>query len=181
MTATKAPTPYEAMFLISQGEAVDLKGVIEHITDCLARHTGELIAMKKWDERRLAYEIDKQRRGVYLLAYFMCDGTQITAIERDLNLSERVLRHMFIRADHLTAEQMKAIDARDELEVEAKLRAEKAAEAASRDGSVTLGRATEPEAPAPVEAAAPAEAAPAETAPVEAVATEEAPASEPEA
>ncbi len=143
-TATK--TAYEAMFLISQSEAVDFAGVIQHITDCLTRHGGELISMKKWDERRLAYEIDKQRRGVYLLAYFSCDGTEVTAIERDLNLSERVMRHMFIRADHLSEDQMKAIDAREELAVEAKLRAERAAEAASRDGSVTLGRKEEPEA-----------------------------------
>ncbi len=166
---------YEAMFLISQGEAVDLAGVVQHITDCLTRHGAELISMRKWDERRLAYEIDKQRRGVYLLAYFSCEGPEITNIERDLNLSERVMRHMFIRADHMDMDQMQAMDARDELAIEAKLRAERAAEAASRDGSVTLGRKEDPnevddsepqaegdEAPASGEATAESEDKPAE-------------------
>ncbi len=174
-TATK--TAYEAMFLISQSEAVDFAGVIQHITDCMTRHGGELISMKKWDERRLAYEIDKQRRGVYLLAYFSCDGTEITAIERDLNLSERVMRHMFIRADHLSVDQMQAIDAREELAVEAKFRAERAAEAASRDGSVTLGRKEEPEA-APEADTAAADAAPEGDTEAKAEASAEAPAEE---
>jgi len=172
---TSTKTAYEAMFLISQSEAVDFAGVIEHINDCLTRHGGELISMKKWDERRLAYEIDKQRRGVYLLAYFSCDGAEITAIERDLNLSERVMRHMFIRADHLTQDQMQAIDAREELAVEAKLRAERAAEAASRDGSVTLGRKEEPEAAPEADTAA---AAPEGDTEAKAEASSEAPAEE---
>ncbi len=142
MTAmTRAP--YEAMFLISQGEAADLAGAVDHIVEIITRHSGELIAMKKWDERRLAYEIDKQRRGVYLLTYFYADGNEITAMERDLNLSERVMRHMFLRADHLTEDQMRAADAREELAAEAKLRAEKAAERDAEAGGVRLGRGGE--------------------------------------
>ena len=145
---------YEAMFLISQSEATDLAGVIEHINDILKRADAELIAMKKWDERRLAYEIDKQKRGVYLLAYFEAPGGNMSGFERDCNLSERIMRVMAIRADYLTRDQMLAADARDELAVEAKMRAERAAERAANEvGSVSLG--------APVREK-PAEAAPAE-------------------
>lgn len=143
--STTLHAPYEAMFLISQGEAADLGGVVDHIIDILTRHSAELIAMKKWDERRLAYEIDKQRRGIYLLVYFYSDGEHLTHIERDCNLSERILRQLILRADHLTEDQMRAADARQELAVEAKLRAERAAESAGRDGSVSLGRAQQEE------------------------------------
>jgi len=131
---------YEAMLLISQSEATDLAGVIEHINEILKRSDAELIAMKKWDERRLAYEIDKQKRGVYLLAYFEAPGAKMTGFERDCNLSERILRVLAVRADHLTLDQMKAADAREELATEAKLRAERAAErAVNEGGSVSLG------------------------------------------
>ncbi len=61
---------YESMFLISQAEAADLKSAIAHIEEVLHRGDAEVVAMRKWDERRLAYEIDKQRRGVYILCYF---------------------------------------------------------------------------------------------------------------
>ena len=48
---------YEGMFLISQGVAADLGGAVQHITDILAKVGAELISMRKWDERRLAYPL----------------------------------------------------------------------------------------------------------------------------
>lgn len=114
---------YEAMFLIGQAAAADLGGVIEHIKEILARAHAELISMRKWDERRLAYEIKKQKRGLYILAYFKAPGPAMSHIERDCNLSEKVLRVLILRADHLTPEEMQAQDGREALETEVKLRA----------------------------------------------------------
>ncbi len=143
---------YEGMFLISQSEAVDLGGVVSHIEEILGRAHARVVAMKKWDERRLAYEIDKQKRGVYLLVYFIAPGASIAQIERDCNLSERLLRVLVTKADHLTEEEMLSADAREELKVEAKLRAERAAERDAREGAgATLGRPEE-ESEADVEA-----------------------------
>jgi small subunit ribosomal protein S6 len=118
---------YECMFLISQSEAANLNAVIEHIGEILGKAGAEILAMKKWDERRLAYEIDKQKRGVYLLAYIACPTDGIERIERECNMSEHIMRLMTIRADHMTEDQARAADDRDGLATEAKLRAEKAA------------------------------------------------------
>jgi small subunit ribosomal protein S6 len=123
--AEKRVYQYEAMFLISQSVAADLKGVIDHINEVLARGHASVIAMRKWDERRLAYEIAGQKRGLYILTYFRAPGPDIAHIERDCNLSEKILRTMIIRADHMSEDQMKAADGRKELEVEAKMRAER--------------------------------------------------------
>lgn len=160
--------PYEAMFLISQSVAADLNGVVEHINEILAKGDAEVIAMKKWDERRLAFEIDKQKRGVYILCYFNAPTDGVARIERECNLSERIMRMMVLRADHLSEDEMRAADAREELAVEAKLRAEKATRADERSQSkVTVGappqeEAAEGEAPQEAKASAePAEQAPA--------------------
>lgn len=125
--ATPRSYNYEAMFLIGQSNSADLAGVIQHINEILARGHAEVIAMRKWDERRLAYEIRGQKRGLYILVYFKADGPNVAHIERDCNLSERILRTLILRADHLTQEEMTSADARKELEVEAKLRAERPA------------------------------------------------------
>lgn len=119
---------YESMFLISQGEAADLSNIVHHIEEILRRGHAEIVAMRKWDERRLAYEIDKQRRGFYLLCYFRAPGTAIAHIERDCNLSERILRVMMLRADHLGQEDIAGADDREGLATEAKMRAARAAE-----------------------------------------------------
>jgi small subunit ribosomal protein S6 len=128
--AEKRVYQYEAMFLISQAVAADLGGAIAHINEILQRGHADVIAMKKWDERRLAYEVQGQKRGMYILVYFKAAGADVAHIERDCNLSEKILRTLILRCDHMTLEQMQAADGRRELETEAKLRAERPAVAA---------------------------------------------------
>lgn len=136
---------YEAMFLIGQSTAADLGSVITHIDELLKRADAKLVSMAKWDERRLAFEIDKQKRGLYIIAYFEAPAQKIAQLDRDCQLSETIMRVLVTRADHLTLEEMKANDGRDALMSEAKLRAEKANEADEKgeDASVRLGRPVE--------------------------------------
>lgn len=119
------PTPrtcnYEGLFLISQ--ATPFGEAVNGIRHNLERHHATILAMRKWDERRLAYEINKQKRGIYILAYFSCDTRHLGEIERGFNLSEQVMRFLITRADHLTLDEMKAADAQKDLEAEARLRA----------------------------------------------------------
>ncbi|HZW11443.1 MAG TPA: 30S ribosomal protein S6 [Phycisphaerales bacterium] len=124
---------YESMFLISQAEAADLNGIIAHVEEILRRGDAEILAMRKWDERRLAYEIDKQRRGLYILCYFRAPASSIAHIERDCNLSERIMRTMLLRADHLTEEEVASQEDRTGLATEAKLRAARATERVARE------------------------------------------------
>ena len=125
--AEKRTYLYEAMFIISQAVAADLNGAIAHIRDIIGRGNGTILAMKKWDERRLAYEIKGQKRGVYILLYFTAPGPDVAHIERDCNLSEKILRKSILRADHMTTEDVAAFDGAKELEIEAKMRAERPA------------------------------------------------------
>jgi len=114
---------YEAMILLGQAVAADLTGALTHINEIFTRGNANIIAMRKWDDRRLAYEIDGQKRGLYILTYFDAPNDKLEHIERDFRLSEKVLRSLILRADHMTLEQMQGADARTELEAEAKLRA----------------------------------------------------------
>ena len=100
---------YEAMFLVETNIATDFqatKGMIETIME---RAQAELLVCRLWDERRLAYDIDKRGRAAYVLCYFRCDGTTIGRIERDVQLSEHLLRVLVLRADYMTDEQLEQI------------------------------------------------------------------------
>lgn len=125
---------YEGMFLFPQSQMGNLQAALDHLKDILRRGEAELISMRKWDERRLAYEIKGNKRGVYFLAYFKAPPMALRRIERSCNLSEMLLRSMITRADHLARDQMEAADGAAELADEIKLRAqESAAEAARAD------------------------------------------------
>lgn len=113
---------YEGLFLFPQTAASDLQSAVDHLKDILARAEVKIIGLRKWDERRLAYEIKRNRRGLFFLVYFEAPPNALAHIERDCNLSEQVLRSMVIRAEHLTREQMEAADGQSELADEIKLR-----------------------------------------------------------
>jgi small subunit ribosomal protein S6 len=114
---------YEGLFLFPQSANVDLKSAVEFLKDILGKQGAEIIALKKWGDRQLAFPIKKQKRGVYLLCYFNCPTDKVNTIDRALNLSEALLRHMIVRADHLSVDEMKASDGQLDLLIEANLRA----------------------------------------------------------
>ena len=94
---------YEGMFLIDSAEAAkDWDGVIELVKKMLTKVDAEIVSIRKWDERPLAYSIKRCVRGTYILTYFRCDGQKISDIERDVRLSERIMRALILTADHLT-------------------------------------------------------------------------------
>ena len=127
MTETRI-NMYEAMFLFPQTATADLAGALAHVESILGRAGAEIVSICKWDERRLAYDIKGNKRGLYFLVYFKADRAKIAGIERDCNLSEQLLRAMIVRADHIPAEEIEAADGRTALADEIKLRAERGEE-----------------------------------------------------
>ncbi|MCH8823303.1 MAG: 30S ribosomal protein S6 [Planctomycetes bacterium] len=123
---------YEGLFLFPQSVTANLQAASDHVKEILQRAEVSLISFKKWDERRLAYEVKGNRRGVFFLVYFEAHGSAIAKIDRDCNLSEQVLRAMITRADNMSLEQMQAADGQEQLAVEIKLRATEEAEAAEK-------------------------------------------------
>jgi small subunit ribosomal protein S6 len=101
---------YEAMFLFGQSAAQDLEGAMNQVRQIVERHEGQVLVLKKWDERKLAYEIKKQKRGTYIICYYRGPGGSVSAIERDVNLSDNVLRVLVTDADHLNQQEMEAVE-----------------------------------------------------------------------
>ena len=88
---------YEGLFLLNSVEAKrDWDGAAEHVRSILAKHGAETGTNYRWDERKLAYEVKRQKRGTYYLVYFTCPSEAITAIRRDCQLSETILRHLIV-------------------------------------------------------------------------------------
>jgi small subunit ribosomal protein S6 len=109
MTAVKEKQ-YEAMFLFGTSTSADSEGAIALARGIVERHQGKVLVIKKWDERKLTYEINKQKRGTYIVCYFTAPGTSIAPIERDSKLNEQVLRVLITTADHLNQEEMAAVE-----------------------------------------------------------------------
>jgi small subunit ribosomal protein S6 len=141
---------YEGLFLLSQQTLSNgLASGIDTIQTMLDRAEASTIALGKWDERKLAYPIEGQKRGTFFLAVFEVDPLQIANIERDCNLSEDVLRVMFLRAEHYgEAEIEQAKQLAQQTADEANLReppAEAAATPAPATSEASPAAASEPQ------------------------------------
>jgi small subunit ribosomal protein S6 len=60
------------------------------------KHGAKVLSGRRWDERRLAYAINGQQRGTYLLVYFSANTQVLSAIRRDLQFNESLLRFLLV-------------------------------------------------------------------------------------
>jgi small subunit ribosomal protein S6 len=98
---------YEAMVLIDSGyAAAHWKEAVAEITEMFKRHGCEIVRLVKWDDRKLAYQIGPHKRGTYVLCFYKAPFDANVKIERDVQLSDNLLRLIIVRRDRLTEEQM---------------------------------------------------------------------------
>jgi small subunit ribosomal protein S6 len=106
-TAKFGPKLYEAMFLVDSVEATtDWDGVTATIKTILGKASAEIVSIRKWDDRKLAYEINGNGKGTYILCYFKAEGSKLRDVERDIQLSERIMRALILCAEHRQIEDI---------------------------------------------------------------------------
>jgi len=95
-----AQNVYEGLFIFDANRfSRDQAGVSGQVTEFVRKSGGEMIVSRLWEERRLAYPINGQRKGIYWLSYFKLDSKHVATIERECQLSESVLRCLLLKVD----------------------------------------------------------------------------------
>jgi small subunit ribosomal protein S6 len=94
-------TDYEVTYIVRPSlEETDVEACISRLADLLRNNGGEVVGeIEKLGKRRLAYEIDDVREGYYVCMKFKSDAAQAKELERQLRLSEDVMRAMLINLD----------------------------------------------------------------------------------
>jgi small subunit ribosomal protein S6 len=95
------------MFLLDTSKvAGDVAAADRTIRGILEKNHAEVLVARTWDERRLAYPIGTQKKGLYFLTYFSSEGKNLTGIERDCKLTEVIMRQLVIRIDPKLVDMM---------------------------------------------------------------------------
>jgi small subunit ribosomal protein S6 len=107
-------TSYECLFLLDPTKvASDADGVRASLHATLEKHGAEILASRKWDDRKLAYPIGGHKKGYYHLTFFKAESRKMSEIDADLRLNEAILRHLVSHIDPKWEEEMLAV-ARDD-------------------------------------------------------------------
>jgi small subunit ribosomal protein S6 len=89
---------YELMLVLRPDVADDkAQAVIDRTTRQLVADGGQIIKVAPWGRRRLAYQIDRYREGSYHIVLFEAPPAALGEMERTLQLTEEVLRHLVTR------------------------------------------------------------------------------------
>lgn len=109
---------YEAMLLLDNREVrKGWQALKEQVNGVFTKHGATIKSSRRWDERRLAYAIGRQLRGTYLLNYVEADTQALTAIRRDLEYADSVLRYLVLACDEIPQDAFNPEDAFDETQV----------------------------------------------------------------
>jgi small subunit ribosomal protein S6 len=91
---------YETIFILRPdlGEAAQ-KETIKRFEGIIASSGGDLVETDEWGFRELAYRIDGERRGYYVRLDYGGTGAAMNEVERNLKLSDSVLRYLSVLVD----------------------------------------------------------------------------------
>jgi small subunit ribosomal protein S6 len=129
---------YETIFItLADLPSEEIENLINRYKDIITSMGGVVVFVNIWGKRRLAYEIRKNRDGIYVLVNFVGEHAVLAEFERNMKFDERILR----------AQSVKLIDKVDMAEIERELEEarEKAAAAAAKATAAEVAAASEPE------------------------------------
>ncbi len=92
---------YEVTYILKPSlEETEIEERIAALAGVLTNNGGEIVGdIDKMGKRRLAYEIDDTREGFYVVMKFKSEAAQAKELERQMRLSDDVMRALLIRLD----------------------------------------------------------------------------------
>lgn len=69
-----------------------IRGIIENMG-------GKIIKVDNWGKRRLAYEVAKERKGIYLYWQYLAAPGVVEETERNLRMLDSVIRYLSVKVD----------------------------------------------------------------------------------
>tara|TARA_B100000029_G_C17199250_1_gene823735 strand:- start:167 stop:673 length:507 start_codon:yes stop_codon:yes gene_type:complete len=96
---------YENVFITRQelGDK-DIKGVISNLTAILKKSNASVMHTEMWGLRNLAYKIDKNKKGHYIMLQIEGDGAAIKELERNMRIDENIIRFLSLKIDSISQE-----------------------------------------------------------------------------
>jgi small subunit ribosomal protein S6 len=96
---------YETLFVVHPERGTRMKEFIDKFKKVVEAQEGVVSQIDEWGLRDLAYRIDKQAKGIYTLMQYRSSVRAVEELERNLKLTDGVLRYLTVRADERATAQ----------------------------------------------------------------------------
>jgi len=90
--------PYEVMVIFDAGLEEDaIRALVDRFTQQLTAAGGKSVNADFWGKRRLAYPVRHRNEGYYVVLEANAEPPALSALHRQLTLTDEVIRHKVIR------------------------------------------------------------------------------------
>src|ERR1700736_6129 len=97
---------YELGFILNPEVSEEQNSsILERIQQIVNTNDGQVVRINQWGRRRLAYPIEHQRDGFYVFFDMILTPETVSELDRNLKVTEEVLRHIIIRRDPKIAQK----------------------------------------------------------------------------
>lgn len=94
---------YETVFIVRPDvSSSQVETITKDLTKNISDNAGKVEQTEKWGLRTLAYPMNKNKKGHYVMFQFSGTGETVTELERQCRLHEDILRFMTIRIDEIS-------------------------------------------------------------------------------
>jgi len=95
---------YELMFVLTPDLQEDgVTAATERVNGMITNRGGEITKVDTWGRRRLAYPIRHHLDGFYTVMRFKLEANLTEELDRNLRLTEQVMRHLIVHAEEVPA------------------------------------------------------------------------------
>ena len=120
------PRRYETLILLAPSQQESVEAFKSKVMGILEAGGGHLVRFEDWGRRRLAYPVQKEIYGYYLLYDYQGGPALAAELERNLKIDEKVFKYLtLLLAKKFTAEDLAAVHEKIQAEA-ARREAEKA-------------------------------------------------------
>lgn len=90
---------YEAIFIVAVEKTdPEVQAVADHFKEVVEKNGGTVESAKKWEKRRMAFEINGHKEGNYVLMHFEATPEVPAELARLMRISDDIIRHrIFLR------------------------------------------------------------------------------------
>ena len=90
---------YESVIIINPSlDEEKVKGLIDKFLGLINKH-GKVDRVDTLGKKKLAYEIKKNKEGIYVVIYFEAEPTLIAELERNYRITDEVIKFIVIRVE----------------------------------------------------------------------------------
>jgi len=91
---------YETFFIVDPDLSDEVVAILdEKVKSVVTANGGQVLSYVPWGKKKLAYEVKKRTRGLYILMEYAGGAALVSELERNMRLDERVLKFITVKLE----------------------------------------------------------------------------------